>query len=252
MCSDFKSSPTSRPNNASLVPIQSRTVSKDTLGPVKDELGNVHVTSSSLRVATRSKKGSFFGTPPFFCKSITRTMGGAPAAVIDPKTGKKKVEPINLLVGATLNIFEVSTLGQPFEVLKTHLAANRGDSLLTAFNKTRARGGFFGFCTSPSKQSWKREQMLKETSRSRTCAMGVDRGQYKRRRFDLCRCRSGAFGGGSWCQQDRCLHHWWDGWRHCPGGEMFPLDEGRCVLKRDIVCHNGLLYFHEDGGSDAA
>ena len=67
-------------------------------------------------------------------------MGGAPAASIDPKTGKKKVEPINLLVGATLNIFEVSTLGQPFEVLKTHLAANRGDSLLTAFNKTRARG----------------------------------------------------------------------------------------------------------------
>jgi len=59
---------------------------------------------------------------------------------------KKKIQPINLLVGACLNIFEVSTLGQPFEVLKTHMAANRGDTLPTAVQKTISRGGLGGFC----------------------------------------------------------------------------------------------------------
>ena len=41
-------------------------------------------------------------------------------------------------------MFEVSTLGQPFEVIKTHLAANRNDSMLTALKKTYKRGGFLG------------------------------------------------------------------------------------------------------------
>jgi len=44
-----------------------------------------------------------------------------------------------------LQLFEVSTLTQPLEVMKTHLAANRGDSLLTAMQKTYARGGLKGF-----------------------------------------------------------------------------------------------------------
>lgn len=38
-----------------------------------------------------------------------------------------------------------TTLGQPFEVLKTHMAANRQDSLRTAISKTIGRGGFKGF-----------------------------------------------------------------------------------------------------------
>lgn len=38
-----------------------------------------------------------------------------------------------------------TTLGQPFEVLKTHMAANRQDSLRTAIRKTTERGGFKGF-----------------------------------------------------------------------------------------------------------
>ena len=38
-----------------------------------------------------------------------------------------------------------STLGQPLEVLKTHQAANRTDSLRTAIKKTYARGGVKGF-----------------------------------------------------------------------------------------------------------
>ncbi|KAF0852869.1 mitochondrial solute carrier [Andalucia godoyi] len=58
---------------------------------------------------------------------------------------KKKVTWSNMGVGAVMQVFEVATLGQPFEVLKTHLAANRGDSLAQAFSKSWNRGGIFGF-----------------------------------------------------------------------------------------------------------
>ncbi|KAG2220027.1 hypothetical protein INT45_012203 [Circinella minor] len=46
---------------------------------------------------------------------------------------------------ATLNLFEVSTLGQPFEVLKTQMAANRGQSMATAAKNVWQRGGALGF-----------------------------------------------------------------------------------------------------------
>lgn len=52
---------------------------------------------------------------------------------------------INLAIGAAIQVFEVSTLGQPFEVLKTHMAAHRSDSLVAAMQKTYSRGGIFGF-----------------------------------------------------------------------------------------------------------
>jgi len=58
---------------------------------------------------------------------------------------KKPVSFSNLLLGAGLNMFEVTTLGQPLEVIKTHMAANRGDNIVTAFKKTWGRGGAFGF-----------------------------------------------------------------------------------------------------------
>ncbi|KAG0349501.1 hypothetical protein BG004_005163 [Podila humilis] len=66
------------------------------------------------------------------------TISGAPAA-------KKKVSFANLGVGAAMNMFEVTTLGQPFEVIKTHLAANRQDNMVTAFKKIYQRGGISGF-----------------------------------------------------------------------------------------------------------
>ncbi|KAF9149772.1 hypothetical protein BG015_008399 [Linnemannia schmuckeri] len=58
---------------------------------------------------------------------------------------KKKVNFANLGVGAAMNMFEVTTLGQPFEVIKTHLAANRQDNMATAFKKIYQRGGISGF-----------------------------------------------------------------------------------------------------------
>ncbi|KAJ2554799.1 hypothetical protein EV175_002471 [Coemansia sp. RSA 1933] len=58
---------------------------------------------------------------------------------------KKALSWSNILLGAAIQTFEVSTLGQPFEVVKTHMAANRADSIATSLKKTYARGGISGF-----------------------------------------------------------------------------------------------------------
>ena len=58
---------------------------------------------------------------------------------------KKPISWSNIALGAGINLFEISTLGQPFEVVKTHMAANRQDGLITAVKKTYGRGGIGGF-----------------------------------------------------------------------------------------------------------
>jgi len=71
----------------------------------------------------------------------------APPAPAVPKTNKLEKKPIkfsNLLLGAGLNLFEVTTLGQPLEVTKTTMAANRGDGFGTALKRIWGRGGVFG------------------------------------------------------------------------------------------------------------
>jgi len=60
-------------------------------------------------------------------------------------TVKKPLSWTNIGLGALIQTFEVSTLGQPFEVIKTHMAAIREDGLVTAIRKTYQRGGIFGF-----------------------------------------------------------------------------------------------------------
>jgi hypothetical protein len=69
------------------------------------------------------------------------------SAVISTKPAipeKKPVKFSNLLLGAGLNMFEVTTLGQPLEVVKTTMAANRGDSFAGALTKIWGRGGVLG------------------------------------------------------------------------------------------------------------
>ncbi|CAE6523920.1 unnamed protein product [Rhizoctonia solani] len=51
----------------------------------------------------------------------------------------------NIAVGATMNMFEVTTLGQPLEVLKTQMAANRSQTMLQALRSVWSRGGVAGF-----------------------------------------------------------------------------------------------------------
>ncbi|GAA6061004.1 hypothetical protein JCM10212_001060 [Sporobolomyces blumeae] len=56
-----------------------------------------------------------------------------------------QLTPSNLAVGAAVSLFEVTTLGQPLEVLKTHMASHRDDNLRSAVRKTLERGGWKGF-----------------------------------------------------------------------------------------------------------
>lgn len=51
---------------------------------------------------------------------------------------------ITSAVGGIMNMFEVTTLGQPFEVLKTQMASHRGDSMAVSFRNVWARGGILG------------------------------------------------------------------------------------------------------------
>ncbi|KAF8609211.1 mitochondrial carrier [Ceratobasidium sp. AG-I] len=51
----------------------------------------------------------------------------------------------NIAVGATMNMFEVTTLGQPLEVLKTQMAANRKETMVQALRSVWSRGGVAGF-----------------------------------------------------------------------------------------------------------
>lgn len=61
-----------------------------------------------------------------------------------PKLEKKPIKFSNLLLGAGLNMFEVTTLGQPLEVTKTTMAAHRGDSFAMALSRIWNRGGILG------------------------------------------------------------------------------------------------------------
>lgn len=73
----------------------------------------------------------------------------APAAITAPIASTRKIEkkPVkfsNLLLGAGLNLFEVTTLGQPLEVVKTTMAANRTDTFAGAMSRIWGRGGVLG------------------------------------------------------------------------------------------------------------
>lgn len=64
---------------------------------------------------------------------------------IQREPGQKGVNWSNIAVGAIMNMFEVTTLGQPLEVLKTQMAANRTQTMWQACKSVWARGGFVGF-----------------------------------------------------------------------------------------------------------
>jgi hypothetical protein len=64
---------------------------------------------------------------------------------IQKEPGKKGASWSNIAVGAIMNMFEVTTLGQPLEVIKTQMAANRSQSMVQALQSVWARGGVAGF-----------------------------------------------------------------------------------------------------------
>ncbi|KAF8560238.1 mitochondrial carrier [Imleria badia] len=62
---------------------------------------------------------------------------------IQKEPGQKGVNWSNIAVGAIMNM--VTTLGQPLEVLKTQMAANRSQTMVQATKAVWARGGVAGF-----------------------------------------------------------------------------------------------------------
>ncbi|KAF5375134.1 hypothetical protein D9758_000412 [Tetrapyrgos nigripes] len=62
---------------------------------------------------------------------------------IQKEPGQKGVSWSNIAVGAIMNM--VTTLGQPLEVLKTQMAANRSQTMWQACRTVWSRGGFVGF-----------------------------------------------------------------------------------------------------------
>ncbi|KAJ7225654.1 mitochondrial carrier domain-containing protein [Mycena pura] len=66
---------------------------------------------------------------------------------IQKEPGQKGVNWSNIAVGAIMNMSaqEVTTLGQPLEVLKTQMAANRSQPMWQAYKAVWARGGVVGF-----------------------------------------------------------------------------------------------------------
>jgi hypothetical protein len=48
-------------------------------------------------------------------------------------------------IGAFIQVFEVSTLGQPFEVVKTQMAANKDQGLVKAIQTIHKSAGITGF-----------------------------------------------------------------------------------------------------------
>lgn len=77
----------------------------------------------------------------------------AQAVLREPHTGLNtgnrdqisKIKWANLGVGAVLQVFQVTSLGQPLENIKTYVAANRQASLVEAVKNIRSRGLFQGF-----------------------------------------------------------------------------------------------------------
>ncbi|EIM19968.1 mitochondrial carrier [Wallemia mellicola CBS 633.66] len=62
-----------------------------------------------------------------------------------PVEGKKGFSWSNIAVGSVMNLFEVSTLGQGLEVLKSTLAADRSLTMKQAVQRIYSRGGVAGF-----------------------------------------------------------------------------------------------------------
>ncbi|TFK77233.1 mitochondrial carrier [Pluteus cervinus] len=64
---------------------------------------------------------------------------------VQREPGQKGVNWSNIAVGGIMNMVEVTTLGQPLEVIKTQMAANRSQSMAQALSAVWSRGGFVGF-----------------------------------------------------------------------------------------------------------
>ncbi|KAI8619625.1 mitochondrial carrier domain-containing protein [Chytriomyces sp. MP71] len=118
---------------------------------------------------------------------------------VDPNAPlkKKTIKPINILIGAGLNIFEITTLGQPFEVIKTQMAANRGQSMAQSIATVWSRGGVLGFYQGLIPWGW-----IEAATKGGVLMFAVSEIEYRLRAFGASGPVAGIVGGmgGGICQ----------------------------------------------------
>ncbi|KAL4798505.1 mitochondrial carrier domain-containing protein [Aspergillus venezuelensis] len=103
---------------------------------------------------------------------------------------KKDVSLSNLLLGASLNMFEVTSLGQPLEVVKTTMAAHRNDSFAAAMKWVWARGGLFGFYQGLIPWAW-----IEASSKGAVLLFVASEAEYHIKRFGASDVLAGIGGG---------------------------------------------------------
>ncbi|KAK5136471.1 Mitochondrial DNA replication protein yhm2 [Meristemomyces frigidus] len=103
---------------------------------------------------------------------------------------KKPVKFSNLLLGAGLNMFEVTTLGQPLEVMKTTMAANRKDGMASAVSRIWSRGGVLGFYQGLIPWAW-----IEASTKGAVLLFVASEAEYYARSFGAGNFTSGIAGG---------------------------------------------------------
>ncbi|AAS53913.1 AFR542Wp [Eremothecium gossypii ATCC 10895] len=105
---------------------------------------------------------------------------------------KKPVSFSNIALGAALNMCEVTTLGQPLEVTKTTMAANRQFGFSQAVRHVWSRGGVFGFYQGLIPWAW-----IEASTKGAVLLFVSAEAEYQFRRLGLSNFGAGILGGVS-------------------------------------------------------
>lgn len=103
---------------------------------------------------------------------------------------KKPISFSNILLGAGLNMCEVSTLGQPLEVVKTTMAANREVNFMGAMRHVWSRGGVFGFYQGLIPWAW-----IEASTKGAVLLFVASESEYRYKRLGLGNFGAGIMGG---------------------------------------------------------
>lgn len=172
------------------------------------------------------------------CAAMAPASGSGVVISSTGEVKKKPVSHVSLGVGAFMQMFEVTTLGQPFEVLKTHMAGKIG--ILSPLRSTELSRNFDIF---DSSSPWRQpscghhQDVAARRHRGllpRSDPVGVDRGEHQGRRPDARELRGRVPMRQPWPQPGPLVHVWRYVWRCRPG-----------------LHDHGLFDVHEDGRGDA-
>ncbi|CAN3368870.1 citrate/oxoglutarate carrier protein [Diutina catenulata] len=108
----------------------------------------------------------------------------------EQKLEKKPVSLGNLALGAGLNMAEVSTLGQPLEVVKTTMAANRTLTMPQAIKLVWSRGGVAGFYQGLIPWAW-----IEASTKGAVLMFVSTEAEYRFKSFGLGNFAAGIMGG---------------------------------------------------------